>query len=188
MYNCIPKLKNKMLSVIIPIGPPGSGKSTLNQELICKNITNYYSSSRDDLYGEIKKTNSSRKTRKILYDRMIEFFNLMIEKSRTENVIVYLDSCNTREKIRNQFIEYLKPDRIIFINFRYYNLDLLLKKTLQRKEHPTFPTEEKEQLEIIKKIVSSITFQEKEVPKSQIINITDIKQHINLIKHLEELF
>ena len=69
-----------MLSVIIPIGPPGSGKSTLNQELISKNIPNYYSSSRDDLYSEIKKTNSSRKTRKILYDRMIEFFNSILEK------------------------------------------------------------------------------------------------------------
>jgi adenylate kinase family enzyme len=177
-----------MLSVIIPIGPPGSGKSTLNQELISKNIPNYYSSSRDDLYSEIKKTNSSRKTRKILYDKMIEFFNLMIEKSKTENVIVYLDSCNAREEIRNQFIEYLKPDRIIYINFRYSNSDLLLERTLQRKEHPTFPPEAKEQLEIINKIVSSITFQETEVPKSQIINITDIKQYINLIKHLEELF
>ena len=177
-----------MLSVIIPIGPPGSGKSTINKILLDKNLGNYYSSSRDDLYKEIKKTNSSRKTRKILYDKMIEFFDLMIEKSKKENIIVYLDSCNAREKIRNQFIEYLKPNRIIFINFRYTDLDLLLERTLHRKEHPTFPIEPKKQIEIINKIVSSITFQETKVPKSQIINITDIKQHINLIKHLEELF
>ena len=97
-----------MLSVIIPIGPPGSGKSTINKILLDKNLGNYYSSSRDDLYKEIKKTNSSRKTRKILYDRMIEFFNLMIQKSKEENIIVYLDSCNAREEIRNRFIEYLK--------------------------------------------------------------------------------
>ncbi len=177
-----------MLSVIIPIGPPGSGKSTLNRELISKNIPNYYSSSRDDLFKEIKKTNSSRKTRKILYDKMIDFFNQMIEKSKKENIIVYLDSCNSREEIRNKFIEYLKPHRIIFINFRYSNSDLLLERTLQRKEHPTFPKEAKEQLEIINKILSSISFQEKEVPKSKIINITDIKQHINLLEYLEDLF
>ena len=49
-----------------------------------------YISSRDELYAEIKKTNSSRKTRKILFDRMIDFFNKILEIPKSENPVVYM--------------------------------------------------------------------------------------------------
>ena len=80
-----------MLTLIIPIGPPGSGKTTLSQKLLSTDL-NIHISSRDELYAEIKKTNSSRKTRKILFDKMIDFFNKILEIPKSENPVVYMDS------------------------------------------------------------------------------------------------
>ena len=147
-----------MLTLIIPIGPPGSGKTTLSQELLSTDL-NIYLSSRDELYAEIKKTNSSRKTRKILFDRMIEFFDKIIQIPKSENPVVYMDSCNARKVIRDQFIEKLNPDKIIYLNFRYLNSNTLLERTKKREYHPTFPKEEEKQLEIINGIISGIEYE-----------------------------
>ena len=177
-----------MLTLIIPIGPPGSGKTTLVKEILSTDL-NLHLSSRDELYAEIKKTNSSRKTRKILFDRMIDFFNKIIEIPKSENPVVYMDSCNAKKAIRDQFIEKLNPDKIIYLNFRYLDLDLefLLERTQTRGYHPTFPEETEKQKDIIKSIISGIEYEidlGKDVNENiKIINL-DETMSINLKKLL----
>ena len=164
-----------MLTLIIPIGPPGSGKTTLSQELLSTDL-NFHLSSRDELYAEIKKTNSSRKTRKILFDRMISFFNRIIEIPKSENPVVYMDSCNAKKAIRDKFLEKLNPDKIIYLNFRYLDLEFLLERTQARGYHPTFPEETENQINIIKGIMSGIEY-EKDLGK----NVKIINENVKII-------
>ena len=83
-------------------------------------IDNFYYTERDYQFAELRKTNSQRKTRRILFDRLEEFF----EKIKTENqnhpnkkITVYFDSSNSKEMGRQRFYESLNPDKIIEINF-----------------------------------------------------------------------
>ena len=167
-----------MLTLIIPIGPPGSGKTTLSQELLSTDL-NFHLSSRDELYAEIKKTNSSRKTRKILFDRMIDFFNRIIEMPKSENPVVYMDSCNAKKTIRDQFIEKLNPDKIIYLNFRYSDLDLLLERTQNRSYHPTFPEEIEKQKDVIKSIITGIEY-EIDLGKNENVKIINLDKNISI--------
>lgn len=165
-----------MLTLIIPIGPPGSGKTTLSQELLSTDL-NIHISSRDELYAEIKKSNSSRKTRKILFDKMIDFFNMIIEIPKSNNPVVYMDSCNAKKAIRDKFIEKLNPDKIIYLNFRHSKSEILLDRTLKREYHPTFPKEKDKQLGIINNIISGIEY---EIDLGKNIKILDLNQTISI--------
>ena len=162
-----------MTCIIIPIGPPGSGKSYINEELkslfettVNINHIEYYSSSRDKLYMEIKKEKSSTQTRKILFDTMMKFFDEMKDKSESKkksentNLIIYMDSCNAKKEIRDKFIEYLDPKKIIFINFRIEDTEVLLERTKNRINHPTFPDSVDEQRKIIENIIPVIEYEE----------------------------
>jgi adenylate kinase family enzyme len=162
-----------MTCIIIPIGPPGSGKSYLNEELkslfettVNINHIEYYSSSRDKLYMEIKKEKSSNQTRKILFDTMMKFFDEMKDKSESKkksentNLIIYMDSCNAKKEIRDKFIEYLEPTKIIFINFKIEDTEVLLERTKNRINHPTFPDSVDEQRKIIENIIPVIEYEE----------------------------
>ena len=173
-----------MLTLIIPIGPPGSGKTTLSQELLSTDL-NLNISSRDKLYAEIKKTNSSRKTRKILFDRMIDFFNKILEIPKSENPVVYMDSCNAKKNIRDQFIEKLNPDRIIYLNFRYSEYEVLLERTKSREYHPTFPEDIDKQLDIIENIISGIEYEE-DLGKNVNVKIINITENISI--NLKKLY
>jgi adenylate kinase family enzyme len=162
-----------MTCIIIPIGPPGSGKSYINEELkslfettVNINHIEYYSSSRDKLYMEIKKEKSSTQTRKILFDTMMKFFDEMKDKSESKkksentNLIIYMDSCNAKKEIRDKFIEYLEPKTIIFINFKIEDIEVLLERTKNRINHPTFPDSVDEQRKIIENIIPVIEYEE----------------------------
>jgi len=180
-----------MTCIIIPIGPPGSGKSFLNEELkslfetsVNINHIEYYSSSRDKLYKEIKKENSLKKTRKFLFETMMKFFDEMKDKSESKrkseniNLIIYMDSCNAKKEIRDKFIEYLEPKKIIFINFRIEDIEVLLERTKKRINHPTFPDSEDEQRKIIENIIPVIEYEET-LENTNILNDTDTNINTN---------
>ena len=111
-----------MLTLIIPIGPPGSGKSTLGKILEkTQKTAKFYISSRDEEYNKvIEEQPSKKKARRILFDRMLNFFKEI--KEQTEDTIVYMDSCNGKQEIRDKFIRDLNPSTIIYINFRFQRL------------------------------------------------------------------
>lgn len=138
-----------MICLLIPIGAPGSGKTTL-RILLEQKIENFYYTERDYQFAELRKTNSQRKTRRILFDRLEEFF----EKIKTENqnypnkkITVYFDSSNSKEMGRQRFYESLNPDKIIEINFSISKQILI--DRVKIREHPTFPKEPEEQKKII---------------------------------------
>ena len=53
-----------MIILIIPIGPPGSGKTTLS-EYLNKELENFYSSERDYEFSKLRVTNSLKNTKQI---------------------------------------------------------------------------------------------------------------------------
>ena len=94
-----------MKLLIIPIGPPGSGKTTLRKYLkeycLGKGIE-FRSTNRDEVFKSIRMNNSLRKTRKLLYDKLQDFYK---EVNYLESCIIYIDSVNAKEDIRKRFLE-----------------------------------------------------------------------------------
>ena len=79
-----------------------------------KNIE-FRSSNRDEVFQSIRVNNSLNKTRKILYDKLQEFY---IEVNSLESSIIYIDSVNAKENIRLRFLESIEYDSVLYINFR----------------------------------------------------------------------
>ena len=153
-----------MLTLILPIGGPGSGKTTLCQDLKVGSIPSllepyvkatdtFTYSCRDELYAEVRQNNSANKTRRILYDKFQEW----IRGLQGKDIVAYLDSSNAQLGGRNHIIEQIKPDRVILINFRY-PADILVARTMVREHHPTFPKEREEQLNIIGKVLTGLEY------------------------------
>ena len=69
-----------MITLIIPIGAPGSGKSTL-QKYLGERISNFQYTERDEEFSILRKNNSLKKTRKILFDNL----ELFLEKISATN-------------------------------------------------------------------------------------------------------
>ena len=147
-----------MICLLIPIGAPGSGKTTL-RVLLEQKIDNFYYTERDYQFAELRKTNSQRKTRRILFDRLEDFF----QKIKTENekypnkkITVYFDSSNSKEQGRQRFYKNLNPDKIIEINFSIPK-EILVER-VKNRVHPTFPKESEEQKKIIDTIFPIIEY------------------------------
>tara|TARA_B100000768_G_scaffold180259_2_gene199738 strand:- start:280 stop:852 length:573 start_codon:yes stop_codon:yes gene_type:complete len=147
-----------MIFLLVPIGAPGSGKTTL-RILLEQKIDNFYYTERDYQFSEVRKTNSQRKTRRILFDRLEEFF----QKIKTENekypnkkIVVYFDSSNSKKMGRQRFYESINPDKIIEINF-IISKEILLERVKDRI-HPTFPKEPTKQKKIIDTIFPIIEY------------------------------
>tara|TARA_B110000114_G_C14860618_1_gene304612 strand:+ start:80 stop:616 length:537 start_codon:yes stop_codon:yes gene_type:complete len=174
-----------MLTLIIPIGPPGSGKTTLKtilEETIT--TTKFYSSSRDEEYKKvIEEYHSKKKARRVLFDRMQNFF-IQINQDTSDNIIIYMDSCNGKQNIRDKFIEVLNPSTIIYINFRFQNIEFLLSRTQAREYHPTFPSDLAEQRETILNCLKGISYQTSGDQKTVIIDISNEKEHESLVKQI----
>ena len=158
-----------MLTLILPIGGPGSGKTTLCQNLKkgiipdllqkwVKIEDTFTYSCRDELYAIVRKDNGSRATRRILYDMFLKWIaQIQEQRLQGKSVIAYLDSVNSQLGGRKHIIEQIKPDKVIFINFRV-PMEILIQRTMVRKCHPTFPGLEEEQKEIIRKVLSGLEF------------------------------
>jgi hypothetical protein len=175
-------MSSNKLTLILPIGPPGSGKTTLRnkiQDVIDNsNFDNipedvltaldlsikepgikFRYTCRDDLYSEVRKKNGSNKTRRILYDKFIDFKNTCLLDT---NCIAYNDSVNATKLGRNFIVDMWKPDKIVLLNFRVDDENILLERTLRRTGHPTFPTGKEEQLSIIHKVSSGIEYADRD--------------------------
>ena len=177
-----------MKLLIIPIGPPGSGKTTLRKHL------NYYclskglefrSTNRDEVFKSIRVNNSLRKTRKILYDKLQGFYK---EINCLESYIVYIDSVNAKEDIRKRFLESIVYDSVLYINFRIVkeNYEFLLNRTMTRINHPTFPNNKEEQLDKINIIFDCIEYQEKKLGKNSEILEIDLITEDNLYQKVQK--
>ena len=169
-----------MITLIIPIGAPGSGKTTLKNHLL-KNVKNFYTTERDQDFAILRKSNSLKKTRKILYDKLQDFLDEIISTNqKNPNILhyVYLDSSNSKIPCRNRFYDKIKPDKIIEINFNLPK-DILIHR-VRTREHPTFPKEHVEQDKMLNIIKDNIEFSD-----SMDERITKI--YVNEIKSLEEL-
>lgn len=174
-----------MLTLIIPIGPPGSGKTTLGNILEENQKTaKFYSTCRDEEYKKvIEEQPSKKKARRVLFDRMLNFFQ-QIKEDPNDNIIVYMDSCNGKQEIRDKFIEDLNPSTIIYINFRFQNIEFLLSRTQAREYHPTFPSNIVEQRETIQKCLKAISYQTSGDEKTVIIDISNEKEQESLVKQI----
>lgn len=151
------KIKKKKI-LIIPIGPPGCGKTTLG--LFIKNrFDKVFYTNRDEEYKKLRdKGNGSRKTRRILYDNLMDFYKSV--NIYDGSCIIYMDSVNGIDSIRKKFVESMTVDRVIYVNFLISdcNIGFLLDRTMKRKKHPTFPSDKNEQLTTIKNIMESIDY------------------------------
>jgi|TARA_B110000483_G_C18015201_1_gene472765 predicted kinase len=147
-----------MITLIVPIGAPGSGKSTLKKYL---NITliNFFHTERDEEFSILRKNNTLNKTRKILFNNLelfLENISSTNHKNPEINYFVYLDSSNAKRQCREIFYQKLKPSKIIEINF---NLPTnLLEDRVRYREHYTFTSEPEKQKEMIHIIQGNIEF------------------------------
>lgn len=176
-----------MTILILPVGPPGSGKTYLRNQLqdyCLKNNLKFLYSNRDETFKVVRENYSLKKTRRILYDKLMEFYQL---SSSGDYDIVYNDSVNSNSLIRQKFIDSIKPRKTIIINFKIdlHNIQFLLDRTKNRLLHPTFPNKEVEQENIIKKVIPNIEYEINGNDKKKIIewNLLENK-NVNLMDNL----
>tara|TARA_B100000674_G_scaffold358000_1_gene301021 strand:- start:308 stop:838 length:531 start_codon:yes stop_codon:yes gene_type:complete len=170
-----------MIILIIPIGAPGSGKTTLQKYLNGK-LPNYYYTERDEEFATLRKNNSLKKTRKKLFDDFQSFLeNIENLNQKNPEIIyyVYLDSSNAKTHVREKFYQKLNPDKILEINFNLNNS--ILQERVRTRYHPTFPSEPLKQVEMINIISHNIEFSN---PKDNRIT----KIYINRPTTLDDLY
>lgn len=160
-----------MLILIIPIGAPGAGKSTMGQNWqqnfpeFQKGNVKFFLTCRDELFAQTKREHpdwSLRKTRKHLFDLFVNFRNSVANwqnKHPEDTIVVYLDSANSQEGGRKYMVEEFKPQRVVLINLKRER-DILIQRVQTRENHPTFPSnlEASKQIEIIDKILPNIEY------------------------------
>ena len=155
------------LTYIIPIGPYGSGKTTLRKVFESGNysflekfglnkVDTFMQTCRDDLFYQVRvlEKNGANKTRRILFDKKNEFFQkieLEKELNGDKNIVVYFDSANSKLGSRCDLVKSVIPDNVVLINFKCSDVEVLLQRTMKRTSHPTFPKEEGKQRDNIEK-------------------------------------
>ena len=151
--------------LLFPIGPPGSGKSLLKIYLI-NNVKDriVIAPSRDDIYSKFRQTNGKKKTKNLTNQHMIDMItnvDITSTSTSTNKYLIYIDSTNSHQKLRQLYIDIVKPDIIRYILFQTNHLDnainYLVNRTINRN-HPTFPTDKTEQINKITKILDNIEY------------------------------
>ena len=169
-----------MIILIIPIGAPGSDKTTLKNHLRTV-LPNFYTTERDDEFSKLRKTNSLKTTRKMLYDILENFLSEIKttnQKNPTIKHYVYLDSSNSKINCRERYYQKLGPSKIIELNFNLPKDILTLR--VRTREHPTFPSEPIKQDIMMNNIRNNIEF-------SDPLDDRITKIYINQPKTLNEL-
>tara|TARA_B100000795_G_scaffold139249_1_gene104161 strand:- start:157 stop:708 length:552 start_codon:yes stop_codon:yes gene_type:complete len=173
-----------MIIAIFPIGAPGSGKTTLKEYLKTR-LPNFYSTERDYEFSLLRKNNSLKITRRLLFDQLEKFIEEIIsinQKNYKNTYYVYFDSSNAKILGRERLYKKLNPEKIIEINFQFPK-QLLLDRVKQR-EHLTFPINHIKQDEIITKISKNIEFsnsKDNRITKIYMSKSIDVKELGNLI-------
>ena len=161
-----------MITIIFPIGAPGSGKSLLGKRLARGEQINGLSIShyqefhyccRDDWFAELKASGlGQNKIRRQLYDRLETFFREIQERAHTKSLLVYMDSCNAQRGGRENLVKRLGGKDALVCKVIYANFiipeSILWSRTQEREDHPTFPSDLQEQLDIIRKVLSGIEY------------------------------
>ena len=142
--------------LLLPIGPPGSGKTTFSKILQTKSNRNVVTISRDVVFQEFRKTNSIRKSKSLTHQKIKNTISNV-----ENNSIIYIDTTNSNQGIRDIYINLVNPDIFKYICFQTNHLEkpieYLLSRTIQRK-HPTFPKEIEKQTEIIINILNIVDY------------------------------
>ena len=157
-----------MLILLIPIGGPGAGKTTLSHnlkslDLGIDKVHKVFTTCRDELFAMCKKDHvdwSQRKIRRFRFDKFVEFRESVAswcQEHPDDTVIVYLDSSNAARGGRQYLIDEFLPDRVVLLNMRY-GMETLLERVGVRQGHPTFPQDRGEQSEIVSKILGGLEF------------------------------
>lgn len=169
-----------MIILIVPIGAPGSGKTTLKKYLANK-LDNFYTTERDEEFAKLRKDNSLKRTRKMLFDILENFLQKIVSTNHENPKIthyVYLDSSNSKIRCRENLYKKINPDKIIEVNFNLPR-DLLLER-VRNRWHPTFPKTALEQENMLDIINVNIEFSD---PNDNRFT----KIYINEILTLEEI-
>ena len=159
-----------MLILMIPIGGPGAGKTTLSRKLMdggsiagISKIDKVFTTCRDEVFAQCRKDHgdwSQRKIRRFLFDKFVEFREGVaqwVNENPDKNLVVYLDSSNAQQGGRQYLIDEFQPDKVIFLNMRR-SLETLMERVRERGGHPTFPHDSEEQKIIITKITKGLEF------------------------------
>lgn len=162
-------------SIILPIGPPGVGKSILGISLMQSfphdSLIHF---ERDVVFSQIKNTESLASTKQKTHQAIQD----VLTKKDTNFKIIYLDSTNGSQEGRQFYIETHNSQTVIEICFVCQEVDFLLSRTLQRKNHPSFPLDPNEQKEKISKILSAISYPTKKLDdRNHVIIQWCIKEH-----------
>lgn len=152
---------DKQIILLLPIGPPGSGKTTL-KNILKKQIINrtIIAPSRDEIFKKYRENHGLKKTRHLTHIDMInQITNLNIHHN--QSYVIYIDSTNSIPEIRHHYINLVKPNVTKFISFHTKHLKnpiLYLQNRTQHRYHPTFPKDKEEQLKTINTIINTIEY------------------------------
>lgn len=141
-----------MATLLLPVGPPGSGKTFLGMKLKDKYKDKLIYLSRDDIFIKFREGNSIRNSKHYTH----KFIQQELQKYKDKNVIVYIDTTNSNYGIRDLYESYLTPIKVKYICFKY-DISILIKR-ISNREHPTFPKDNIKQLITLNKINRSIQY------------------------------
>lgn len=143
-------------SIILLVGPPGSGKSTFALKLLNENSEIIQ---RDKIYRDNKIKLKSHNKAKILTHEY------MLDKLRNSSKTLIIDSVNATSEGRDFFIKEGKFNDVTIYNFKFKsNLSTedkakyLVNRIKERINHPTFPKNKEDQIKIMMKIIPIIEY------------------------------
>ena len=154
---------------IFPIGICGMGKSTYSRklkEMMEEQGEQVVLIERDQIFAEIRKTNSLRKTKKRLYEYYQRISNSIKYESAQLNKRIWIifDTSNINEDSRRKMQELFELSGRFDIYFSFplswkdnpiKAMKFLEERVLKREDHPTFPNNKEEKIQTFYKLWNS---------------------------------
>ena len=152
---------NKII-LLLPIGPPGSGKTTL-KNLLHTHITNriVISPTRDEIFQTYRLQHGLKKSRHLTHQNILGQISQLEIDYPNQNILVYIDTTNSNPHIRQHYIDVVKPNITKYICFHTNHLDdpiSYLQNRTKDRYHPTFPKLKEEQIKTITTILHTIQY------------------------------